>query len=94
MCLYKYNYQNVFVIFTQVFGTTQSKCCLFFRLFKPFSVHTNSGTALQERAHTIASRNETIHSLLVNLSLETNLEGRAEGRDEIYVVAQKTATTV
>ena len=66
----------------------------FFAPFKPFSVHTNSGTALQERAHTIASRNETIHSLLVNLSLETTLEGRAEGRDEIYVVAQKTVTTV
>ena len=93
MCLYKFNFQNVVVIFTQVFGTSQSKC-LFFRLFKPFSVHTNSGTALQERAHTIASRNETIHSLLVNLSLETTLEGRAEGRDEIYVVAQKTVTTV
>ena len=43
---------------------------------------------MQERAHTIARRNETLHSLLVNLSLETTLEGRAD----ISVVAQKTVT--
>ena len=47
-------------------------------IFPPYSARTISGTALQERTHTIASRNVTIHSLLVNLSLETTLEGRAD----------------
>ena len=51
---------------------------MIYRFFPPYSARTISGTALQERTHTIASRNVTIHSLLVNLSLETTLEGRAD----------------
>ena len=56
--------------------------------FWPYSVPTISGTALQERAHSLAIKNETMRALFAELSSETMLADRAE----ITVVAQKTVT--
>ena len=58
----------------------------FFSPLEPFSVRTISGTALQERAHTIVSKDEMMHTLFANFSLETLLESRVG----ISVIAQKT----
>ena len=63
---------------------------MIYRFFPPYSARTISGTALQERARAISSKDETMHGLIIKLSVENSLEGR----DEIYVVAQKTVTTV
>ena len=46
-----------------------------------------SGTALQERAYAIASKDETIRALFMNLSLENSLEGRAK-----ISITKKTVT--
>ena len=59
MCLYEYNYQNFVVIFAQVFGATQSKCCLVFASLNPFlftrtqvlhcrSAHTQSRAGMKQ----------------------------------------------
>ncbi len=59
-------------------------------IFPPYSARTVSGTALQERARAISSKDETMRGLIIKLSVENSLESR----DEINVVAQKTVTTV
>ena len=78
------------VIFAELSNIPYSFWGSFFFDFLNLLSFMISGTALQERAYAIASKDETIRALFINLSVENSLEGR----DEIYVVAQKTVTTV
>jgi len=87
MCLYKYNYQNFVVIFAQVFGATQSKCCLVFASLNPF-LFTRTQVLHCRSAHTQSRAGMKQFTRYLSISL-WKLFLRAE---RIYLRAERTVT--